>query len=365
MGVKLQEIIIRKQVDIRDLAGKVVAVDAPNIIMSLFTFSFKPTTHAYNQILIDKTQRPIAHLFGLLYRINFFYSRHIFPIFCFDGRDSELKRVITKDQLNDFRFTERLYKEAMQREDLNGGRRIALSREYMWHNIILESKQLLGALGVPYIESPASAESQCAFLVRQKIAHFSNSQDFDSLLFGCPNVLQNLSKSLRRKIQGKWIYQEIIPYKIDLQKNLENLGITIFQLVDIGLLVGTDYFSGVHGIGPKKALSLIRKHRTIEQVIQKEHQKKYDFSQVTPEIIKKVRKIFLFPEVHENINEIKWNVPDKSQTYTLLCEEHTLDQKRALDNLEKLERNYDRCREFFKYLNTIPQSHQTTLDHLL
>lgn len=76
----------------------------------------------------------------------------------------------------------------------------------MWQNIIQESKQRLGALGVPYIDSPASAESQCAYLVKKGIVNFPNSQDFNSLLFGCPRVIQNLYKSSRRKIQGKWQY---------------------------------------------------------------------------------------------------------------------------------------------------------------
>jgi flap endonuclease-1 len=363
MGVKIKEIIVRQHIDYRDLAGKVIAVDAPNIIMSLFNFSFRPNSQSSNKLIIDRTQRPISHLFGLLYRINFFYSKKIFPIFCFDGKDSELKRVITKDQLNDFLFTKNLYENAMQRNDLNAGRQIALSKEYMWLNILFESKKLLGSLGIPYIESPASAESQCASMVKQKIVDFSNSQDFDSLLFGCPNLLQNISKSLRRKVQGKWIYKKVIPYKINLQNNLINLGINIFQLVDIGLLIGTDYFSGIQGIGPKTALSLIRKHGTLEEVIKME--KKSDFSLITPKVIKQVRKIFLFPKVRDHIEEITWNAPNKPSILYLLCNEHTLDRERVLNNLEKLEKNYEKCRGFFKYCHTHPQSYQTSLDNLL
>jgi flap endonuclease-1 len=364
MGVKLQEIIIRKQIDYKDLEGKIIAIDAPNIIMSLIMFSVKPTTFSYNQILIDRTQRPIAHLFGLLYRVNFFYSKKVFPIFCFDGKDSELKRVITKDQLNDFLFTKQLYNDAMRRGDLNLGKSIALSKEYMWQNILLEAKDMLGALGVPYIESPASAESQCASIVKQKFANFSNSQDFDSLLFGCPILLQNLSKSLRRKVQGKWIYQKVIPYKVDLQKNLNNLGINIFQLMDIGILIGTDYFPGIHGIGPKKALSLIRKYGKLEEIMNKE-KNEYDFSVLNPKIIKKIRKIFLFPEVIDNIEEIVWDTPNRPQILNFLCEEHTLDKERVINNLEKLKKNYENCRRFFRYLQTIPQSRQSILDPLL
>lgn len=363
MGVKLQEIIVRKQIAFQDLTGKIIAVDAPNIIMSLFNFARKNPDGTYAGLILDRTQRPISHLYGLLYRINFFYSKNIFPIFCFDGRDSELKKIITKDQLNDFRFTQLWYKQALESENKELARKIALSKEYMWQNIILESKQLLSALGVPYIESPASAESQCAYLVKERIADYSNSQDFDSLLFGCPFLVQNLSKSLRRKVQGRWKYQKIIPQKIKLHKNLDNLGITIFQLVDIGLLIGTDYFPGIHGIGPKKALTLVRKHKNIEQVITSEKES-YDFGELTPEIIKKVRKVFLFPIVNENIEEITWNPPDKSNVISQLCKKHYLDQERVTNNLEKFGKNFEKCRNFFIYERKQPKSIQLTLDRI-
>jgi len=293
--------------------------------------------------------------------VNFYYSKNIFPIFCFDGKVSELKKLITKDQLKDFLFTQKWYEEAIREKNEALAREIALSREYMWKNIIKESKQLLGALGVPYIESPASGESQCAYLVKKGFAHYSNSQDFDSLLFGCPNVIQNLTKSLRRKIQGKWQYQKIEPVYINLQKNLSNLGISLFQLVDIGLLIGTDYFPGIHGLGPKKALTLIRKHKQIEQVMANEKEN-YNFGELTPELIKKVRTIFLFPIVNENIEEITWNPPDKSRVFSRLCEEHFLNQERVRNNLDKFEKNYEKCRNFFIYERNQPKSIQLTLD---
>jgi len=259
MGVKLQNIIVRKNIGYQDIAGKIIAIDAPNIVMGLFNFVRKSSNTSGSSLILDRTQRPISHLYGLLYRINFYYSKKIFPIFCFDGKVSELKRVITKDQLKDFIFTQKWYNEVLRTGNKKLARQIALSKEYMWRNIIKESKNLLGALGVPYIEAPVSAESQCAYLVKQGIADFSNSQDFDSLLFACPHTIQNLSKSLRRKVQGKWQYQKVQPVQINLYKNLKNLGITIFQLVNIGILIGTDYFPGIADIGPKKALYLIRK----------------------------------------------------------------------------------------------------------
>ncbi|MFX0105250.1 MAG: hypothetical protein ACFE75_07150 [Candidatus Hodarchaeota archaeon] len=360
MGVKLQNIIVRKKIEYQDLRGKVIAVDAPNIIMRLFNFTQKNTDRNDNNLILDRTQRPIFHLYGLLYRVNFYYCKKIFPIFCFDGKVSELKRVITKDQLKDFIFTQRWYQEAMKNGNKELARNIALSKEYMWQNVIKESKQLLGAFGIPYIESPASAESQCANLVKRKLAAYSNSQDFDSLLFGCPHIIQNLSKSMKRKVQGKWQYQKVYPVQIDLQENLRNLGISLFQLIDIGILIGTDYFQGVKNIGPKKALTLIRSYKTLENLILKEFGT-YDFSNLTPDIIKQIRKIFLFPEVNDSTQKLYWNLPNKSKVFSLLCKEHNLNRDRVVKNLEILEKNYEKCRDFFIYQNQKPRRIQVKL----
>jgi flap endonuclease-1 len=364
MGVKLQNIIVRKNIDYQNLAGKIIAVDAPNIIMGLFNFARKNPDGTPVGLIMDRTQRPISHLYGLLYRINHYYAKKIFPIFCFDGKVSELKRLITKDQLKDFIFTQKWYESAIKNGNKELARQIASSKEYMWQNIMNESKHLLGALGVPYIESPASAESQCAHLVKKRIANYSVSQDFDSILFGCPHMIQNLSKSLRRKVQGRWQYQKIQPVKINLNKNLTNLGISIFQLIDIAILIGTDYFPGIHGIGPKKALTLIRKYKGLESVISNE-KKNYDLTQLTPEIIKEVRKILLFPPVNENIENLYWNHPNISRTMSLMCEEHYLDKERVENSMEKFEKNYEKCREFFLEERKRPQKVQITLDHLL
>jgi flap endonuclease-1 len=363
MGVKLQDLLIRKTIAFQTLEGKIIAVDAPNIIMGLFNFARKNPDGSYAGFILDRTQRPISHLYGLLYRINFYYFKRIFPIFCFDGRDSELKKVITKDRLKNFRFTQKWYEEAIKNSDKTAARHIALSKEYMWQNILLESKQLLGALGVPFIESPASAESQCAYLVKEGIAHYSNSQDFDSLLFGCPHMIQNLSKSLRRKVQGKWKYTKINPLSIDLRKNLKKLEINQFQLVDLGLLVGTDYFPGIKGIGPKKALEYIKEYKQIEKVLSS-IDKKFDVSTLTSEVIKEVRKTFLFPEVNKSTENFHWNFPHKPFVIDLLCKKHHLSRERVEKNLEKLFSHYQNCRDYFLKLQNKPRSIQLTLDKI-
>ena len=364
MGVKLQNLIERKKIELSHLAGKIIAVDAPNIIMGMLNFSYRNKIYSSSNLMTDRTQRAISHLYGILFKINFFYSKNIFPIFCFDGRDSELKRAITKNYLNDFRFTRKWYLQAIKSGDRDLARQISFGKEFLWPNIISESKQLLGALGIPYIESPASAESQCAQLVKDRIANYSNSQDFDSLLFGCPKVILNLSKSLKRKVQGKWTYKKIDPLTINLSTNLKRLEINQFQLVDLGILVGTDYFSGIKRIGPKTALSLTKKYTSLERIVSQE-KNKYDFTELTPELIKKIRKIFLLPEVINSLGTIYWNPPNNSQVINLLCKDHNLNRAKVENNTDKLFKNYEKCRKFFLNSKNKTTSVQTTLGMLI
>ena len=364
MGVKLQELVVSRDIEIKRLSGKIIAIDAPNIIMSLFNFAYKNESYSYSNLMTDRTQRVISHLYGLLYRINFYYSKNIFPIFCFDGKDSELKRVITKDQLNDFLVTTQWYQNAIQSGNIEEARKIAMSKEFLWLNIIKESKQLLGGLGVPYIESPASAESQCAQLVREGKASYTNSQDYDTLLFGCPKMLQNLSKSQKRKIQGKWTYKKVIPRSINLGHTLKALNINQFQLVDMAILMGTDYFSGIRTIGPKTALSLITKYGSLEEIIANK-KNKYNFSSLGPELIAKIRKILLLPEVLEVPQKIFWTSPNKASILNLMCNNHHLNKERVENNIEKLAKNYHKCRNYFKTKPNRPDSIQTTLDMLV
>ena len=364
MGVKLQDLVIRNAIEFSKLAGKIIAVDAPNVIMSLFNFARKNPDGSKAGLILDRTQRPISHLYGLLFRTNFFYSKKIFPIFCFDGLDSDLKKLKTKDRLNDFLFTEKMYKSLIQSGNRENAKQIALSHEYMWPNIIKESKQLLGALGIPYMSAPASAESQCAQFVKDKVAHYSNSQDFDSLLFGCPHVVQNISKSLKRKVRGRWTYQKITPVTINLKENLKRLGVDQFHLVDMALLIGTDYFPGIRNIGPKHAYKFIKKHRFIENVI-KEEKGSYDFSTLSAEVIANVRKIFLLPEVLMEYPHLSWNYPSEQHTLSLLCEDHHLNRERVESNLKKLATNYEKCQVYFSNKTRNPPKKQETLDSIL
>ena len=361
MGVKLQDLVRREPINISELEGKIIAVDAPNIIFSLLNFSYKNKQFDFSNLMTDRIQRAISHLYGLLFRINFYYTKKMFPLFCFDGRDSELKRMVTKDQLADFRVVRQWYQDAIESNNTELARKIALGKEFLWPNIIAESKQLLNALGVPYLESPASSESQCAYLVKAGIVHYAVSQDFDSLLFGCPTLIQNLSKSLRRKVQGKWIYNKVSTLKVDLEANLKRLRLDPFQLVDLAMLLGTNYNPGVKHIGPKTALELIKTYHNLESIIASQ-KTRYDFTHLIPENIQKIRKIFLVPDVLKILPDFYWDAPNRAKILELMCKDHTLNTERVENNVQKAIKSYFACKDYFYELKSGPRVIQKTLD---
>lgn len=346
MGVKIKDIVLRKEIEHSDLEGSVIAVDAPNLIMQVLNFSYIRKGPFESNYMLDQTRRPISHLYGLLYRVSFFYMKKMLPIFCFDGRVHPYKRKITRDELRNFLHHKKLYEDAIEKKEFDKAQSIATGRDFMWVNTIQESKKLLSYMGVPIIESPSSAESQCAKLVKDKVADLAVTQDFDCMLFGCPRQVQNLSKTSSRKVQGTSKYVKIKPVMIDLSENLKKLGIDLFQLIDAAILIGTDYCKGVSKIGSKTALTLIKKHGNIENIISTNKQK-FDFSHLYNKRIMEVRKIFLFPEVLSKYPYFKWTLPNVDKIVDFLSHDHHLNSKRVEENSGKLKSRYSRCINYF------------------
>ena len=105
--------------------------------------------------------------------------------------------------------------------------------------------------------------------------------------------MRNFTNSGRRKIPNKNTYIDIVPEIIETQKTLDALELTREQLVDVGILIGTDFNpNGFERIGPKTALKMIKQHSRLEDIPQIQEQlQELDFQQI--------RKIFLNPEVAE------------------------------------------------------------------
>jgi flap endonuclease-1 len=137
----------------------------------------------------------------------------------------------------------------------------------MTPEILESSKELIGLLGLPVVYAPSDGEAQGAYMCSKGDVYASASQDFDSLLFGAPRLLRNVTITGRRKVPGRDVYRDVKTEIIDSGEFLDALGIDRPQLVDMCILMGTDFNAGIHGIGPKKGLKLIKDHGDIEHVL--------------------------------------------------------------------------------------------------
>src|SRR5436309_2084474 len=202
----------------------------------------------------------------------------------------------------------------------------AMQTSRLTEEMVDQSKRLLELLGIPWIQAPAEGEAQASAMAKSGVAHAAASQDFDSLLFGSPRLVKNLAISGRRKLPRKEVYVDVQPEEISLEATLSNLGITREQLVDMGLLIGTDFNEGVKGIGPKKALALIKKHGSLEPALEE--------LGVEIESKDEVRELFLKPDVLPNV-ELRFRDPDADGVRRMLCDEHDFSVDRINAALEK------------------------------
>src|SRR5881296_2283165 len=202
----------------------------------------------------------------------------------------------------------------------------AMQTSRLTEEMVDQSKRLLDLLGIPWVQAPAEGEAQASAMAQTGAAYAAASQDFDSLLFGSPRLVKNLAITGRRKLPRKEVYVDVQPEEISLEATLADLGITREQLVDMGLMLGTDFNQGVKGIGPKKALALIKKHGSLEPALEELH--------VDIESKDEVRELFLKPDVLPNV-ELRFRDPDADGVRHMLCDEHDFSPVRINAALEK------------------------------
>ncbi len=197
-----------------------------------------------------------------------------------------------------------------------------------------ESKKLISALGLPIVQAPSEGEAQAAYIVKNKDADYCVSQDFDSLLFGSPAVVRNLSLIGKRK-KSELSYTNINPELIDLSENLNNLSIDQNQLIALAMLVGTDYnIGGIKGIGPKNAIKLVKKYGSDFEGLFKDVKWNDFFDYSWKEVYELFKKMPITSDY-----SIKWKEPDIKEVIKLLVDEHDFAIERIKPVLDKLLKN--------------------------
>ncbi len=316
MGINLRDLVVQKDTKLDDLTNRTVAIDAYNALYQFLT-SIRLSD---GQMLQDWNGRPVSHLSGLLARTSRLAAHGIKPVYVFDGKPSPLKADTIRKRKERKEIAKVELEKAIEEGDMEKVRTKSMQTAHLTKDMVEQSKRLLTHLGVPYIEAPSEGEAQAAQMARDGIVWASASQDFDNLLFGAPVLVRNLTVSGRRKLPRQNRYVNVSPEIITLSETLEAIGITREQLVDLAILVGTDFNDGVKGVGPKTALKLVKEFGTLEAIIE---EKEYEI-----ENMNEIRTLFLKPDVITDVS-VEWGPIDDEGLKALLCGEFGFAQNRV------------------------------------
>ncbi|NWI92234.1 FEN1 endonuclease, partial [Pitta sordida] len=267
--------------DIKSYFGRKVAIDAS---MSMYQFLIAVRQGA--DALHTEDGETTSHLMGMFYRTIRMVENGIKPVYVFDGKPPELKSGELAKRTERRAEAEKQLREAQEAGEEESVEKFSKRLVKVTPQHTQECKRLLALMGIPYVEAPGEAEASCAALVKAGKVYAAATEDMDCLTFGSPVLMRHLTASEAKKLPIQ---------EFHLSRILQELRLTWEQFVDLCILLGCDYCGSIRGIGPKRAVELIREHKSIEAIVKHLDTKKYPL----PEnwLHREAQRLFLEPEV--------------------------------------------------------------------
>jgi flap endonuclease-1 len=327
LGVNLTPIIVRRVVKLPFLRARLLAVDAFNVLHQFLalirTREGKPLT--------DNQGRITSHLVGLIYRTTRLITDYQIRLaFIFDGEPPGLKKAEIEKRRNLRRQAEIEYVEALEKGDYETAHSKAVQTGRLTSSMIEDTKKILDYLGIPWIQAPGEGEAQAAHMAKKGDVWAVSSRDYDSLLFGSPRLVRYLTISGEEWLPSKGVSRKLEPEIITLASFLEHHEITLGQLVDMAILIGTDFNEGVRGIGPKTALKLVKKHGNIEEIPE-------SILPLLPPNTDEIRSIYLKPNVSDEY-QLNFGQLREKELLEFLCQERAFSRNRVEKLVERLKK---------------------------
>ena len=322
MGIKLKDILIKKQIEFDDLAGKKIGVDFSNagyqFLASIRQRDGTPLTDSKGHIT--------SHLVGLFSRTTNLMARGVKLCYVFDGKPPAMKYGVTKEREEKKQTAEKRLEEAKEEEDVMAMMKYSKQSMRLTQEMVNEAKELVAALGLPGIQAPSEADAQLSYMCQKGDVWAVATSDVDPLVHGCPRTITNLTLSQKRKTSSGAIIN-IKPELIELKDLLSTLKLNMDQLIALSILVGTDYNpGGIKGIGPKKALKLVTGVKDFDKLF-KEVEADFEW--------KKIYALFKSMPVEKDY-ELKWGTPDENAVKKLLVDKHEFSEERVDATLSKI-----------------------------
>src|SRR5215470_3360639 len=320
VGLPLTPIITKQTVALDALRGRTLAVDGNGeLYQFLALIRLRDGTP-----LRDSTGRITSHLSGLFYRTTRLIADYgLKLVFVFDGAPPARKaqEIVKRRAVRD-RY-EREHAAALDQGDLARAYSKATMTSRLTREMVGEARELLRLMGLPTVQAPSEAEAQGAYMAATSPDVWAAaSKDYDSLLFGAPRLVRFLTISGKEFLPSQGTFRPIVPEVLDLAALLAGWTITREQLIDLAILMGTDFNEGIHGIGPKKALRLVQQHGRIEAMPDE-----ITSALADAETLDEIRQIFLHPDVTDAFT-VDASLPDFDGVMRFLCDEREFSRER-------------------------------------
>jgi flap endonuclease-1 len=324
MGVPLTPIIIKQPLTLEDLRQKRLAVDTNGELYQFLAL----IRLRDGSPLRDSHGRITSHLSGLFYRTTRLMTDYALElVFVFDGKPPSLKleEIARRRSIKERYDAE--HASAIAAGDLAKAYSKATMTSRLTRDMANEARELLTLMGLPVVQAPSEGEAQASHMAGKSRVWAAASKDYDCLLFGAPRLLRFLTISGKEFLPSKGSFRAITPELIETSTLLGHYGLTREQLIDLAILIGTDFNDGVKGIGPKKALKLVAEFGSIDSMPS-------EIRESLGPMVQDIRELFLNPDVTDNY-EIRFAEPDLDGIVRFLCDEREFSRERVTAALER------------------------------
>jgi len=321
--------MVKQILTLNDLRGKSLAVDANNY---LYQFLSIIRTRDGNP-LKDSKGNITSHIAGLMFRSTcLIRDFNIDLVFVFDGQPPALKGEEIRKRREQREKSFREWQQALKAGDYAKAFSKAVMTSRLTRSMIEDAKKLLRLLGIPYVQAPSEAEAQTAYMTMRGDVWAASSKDYDTVLFGASKLVRFLTIHGQEYLPSKGTARPLKPELITLHKLLSHHEITRLQLVDMAILIGTDFNEGIKGVGSKTALKLIKEYGRIEKLPSK-------FLSKTPPQYKEVREIYLSPKTTSEY-DLNYSPLREDELFHFLCDQRDFARKRVETVIQRMKEVY-------------------------
>ncbi len=326
MGCNLRDLAEANETNMEAMSGKRVGIDSFLLAFQFLTTIRDRSPTGDGGPLRANNGKVVAHLMGFLSRASLMLSKGVKPVFIFDGEHPELKKDEMDIRRKRREEAEIEWKAALDSGDYVTAQKLAQRCVKYTPEMVEESIELLRLMGIPAFRAKAEGEAQAAVMAAKGQLDAVATQDWDALLYGAPVVIRNLTSDGNKRM-GRIIRAQ----KIELNQILNDNEISKEQLIDLAIMIGTDFHPGIKGIGPKTGLKLIKLYGSIEKVCQEKGKE-------IPNRLDEIRNVFHnHPVIEISEQDLQQGEVDVEGLKKFLVDDRQFSEKRFNNALELLE----------------------------